>query len=98
MPNLNSVELRLDNIEKLLTAQKAVLTFDEFCKYAGITKSYGYKLTSAGKVKHYCPNGKMLYFNKDEVDQWLMQNPITTAEQIDKEASSYVTINRGGVK
>ena len=94
-----SIEQRLSNIETLLTNNKTVLSFDEFCTYAGISKSYGYKLTSTGRVPHYCPSGKMLYFNKAEVDNWLLQNPIKTASQIETEASTYVTLNqRGGAK
>ncbi len=91
-----SIEQRLANIESLLISNKSVLSFDEFCNYAGISKSYGYKLTSTGRVPHYCPSGKMLYFNRAELDKWLMQNPIKTASQIEQEASTYVTLNKKG--
>lgn len=76
----------LDRIEKQLLSQKSVFTFDEFCRYVGISKSYGYKLTSTRAVPHYCPNGKTLYFEKSEIDKWLLQNPVKTTAQLQKEA------------
>ena len=65
---------RLDRLEKLLIANKEVLTFEETCFYTGISRSYLYKLTSAGKIPHSKPNGKMLFFEKRKVVDWLLQN------------------------
>lgn len=52
----------------------AVLGFDEACKYIGVSESLLYKLTAAKEVPHYKPRGKMLYFNREEIDKWLLQN------------------------
>lgn len=94
-----SIEQRLTNIETLLTSQKEVLTFEEACNYAGVTKSHMYKLTSSGGVPCYKPQGKMIYFDKKELETWLLRNRLTTSEEIDEKASTYVTLNkRGGSK
>lgn len=77
---------RLDKIERGLLAQKTVLTFNEFCRYTGISKSWGYKLSASRAVPHYKPNDKAIYFNKEEVDNWLLQNPVKTVAQLQKEA------------
>lgn len=53
---------------------KEVLTSDEAARYMGISKSYLYKLTMSGKIPHYKPMGKMCYFNRAELEQWLQQN------------------------
>ena len=53
---------------------KTVLGFDEACKYIGVSESLLYKLTAAKEVPHYKPRGKMLYFNREEIDKWLLQN------------------------
>lgn len=82
---LKSIEQRLSNIEALLINQKTILNFDEFCAYCNISRSFGYKLTSSRRVPHYT-TGKMLYFKKDEIDNWLLENPVKTAKQIDMEA------------
>jgi len=95
--NFQTIENRLSNIEKkMLLGLKEVLTFDEFCTYAGISKSFGYKLTSSGNVPHFKPNGKQIYFNRLQIEKWLQRNPVKTVEQIENEASTYVTLNKKG--
>ncbi len=89
------IEKRLINIEKLLQSQKNVLTFDEGAKFTGIGKSHLYKLTSAGTIPHYKPRGKMVYFDRAELEKWLLQNRITPTDEIEAKASSYVTLNKG---
>lgn len=82
---------RLERIEKGLLSQKTVLNFTDFCTYVGISKSHGYKLTSTREVPHFCPNGKTLFFSKDEIDQWLLRNPIKTIATLKREV-------KGGTK
>jgi len=94
-----SVEARLDNIEKLLTANKSVLTFEEGCNYTGFAKSFMYKMTSTGKIPCYKPQGKMIYFERAELENWLLRNRVTQASEIDEKASTYVVLNqKGGTK
>ena len=64
----------LDRLEKLLVGQKEVMTFDETCDYTGISRSYLYKLTAKGKIPHSKPNGKLLFFEKEKLVNWLLQN------------------------
>lgn len=65
---------RLDRLEKLLIGSKEVLTFDEACDYTGISRSYLYKLTALGKIPHSKPNGKLLFFERRKLVDWLLQN------------------------
>lgn len=65
---------RLDRLERLLIANKEVLTFDETCDYTGISRSYLYKLTAAGHIPHSKPNGKLIYFERKKLVDWLLQN------------------------
>ncbi|MFI1770631.1 helix-turn-helix transcriptional regulator [Thalassobellus citreus] len=65
---------RLDRLEKLLIGSKEVLTFDEACDYTGISRSYLYKLTASRKIPHSKPNGKMVFFDKKKLVDWLLQN------------------------
>ena len=57
-----------------------------------------YKLTSSGGIPCFKPQGKMVYFNKQEVDQWLMQNRKATNDEIDSQASTFVTLKNGSAK
>ena len=80
---------RLDRLEKLLIGNKDVLTFDEACDYTGISRSYLYKLTASGKIPHSKPNGKMLFFEKRKLVEWLLQNKRRSKQDIEAEALAY---------
>ncbi|KAA6341744.1 hypothetical protein EZS27_010468 [termite gut metagenome] len=84
------MEKRLEKIENLLLGHKDVFTFEECCRYTGISKTYMYKLTCTNKVPHFKPHGKTIYFSKEEIDRCLMKNPVKTAEQIEQEAATYL--------
>jgi excisionase family DNA binding protein len=47
------------------------LTFKEACAYLGYAPSYLYKLTYRKVIPHYKPTGKMIFFSKNELDQWI---------------------------
>lgn len=66
----------LREIKYLLALNKCVLTMDEFCVYAGISKHQAYHLTSENKIKYYRPHGKLIYFDVEDVKEFLLQNPI----------------------
>jgi excisionase family DNA binding protein len=88
---------RLNNIECLLTVQKTVLNLDEVCTLTRLSKSHIYKLTCWGKIPHY-KQAKHLYFDKAEIEAWLKENRVKTSDEIEKEAASYVTLNKKGGK
>tara|TARA_R110002051_G_scaffold238501_1_gene299278 strand:- start:718 stop:1020 length:303 start_codon:yes stop_codon:yes gene_type:complete len=92
---------RLNSIEKLLveqqTMQKQVLNFNETCKYLELSQSHLYKLTSTGAIPHYKPNGKKIYFNRTELDNWLLRNRIDSQYEIDQQAANFL-INKGNIK
>ncbi|MEQ9374123.1 MAG: helix-turn-helix domain-containing protein [Imperialibacter sp.] len=97
--DFTNFEERLCSIESLLLSQKTVLNFEEGAAYTGLSKSYLYKLTSSGSVPCYKPKGKMVYFSRLELDQWLLQNRRATTEEIEQQASTFVTLKgRGGEK
>ena len=77
---------RLDRLEKLLIGSKEVLTFDEASDYTGISRSYLYKLTASGRIPHSKPNGKMLFFEKSKLVEWLLQNNRKSKKEIEAEA------------
>jgi excisionase family DNA binding protein len=69
-----------------MIANKEVLTFEETCEYTGISRSYLYKLTSAGNIPHSKPNGKMIFFERKKLNEWLLQNSCLSQEEIDRKA------------
>lgn len=84
----------LKQVADLVTANtifctKEVLTSDEAAKYMGVSKSYLYKLTMRQQIPHFKPMGKMCYFNRQELEQWLQSNRVATAAEIEQRAQTY---------
>ena len=84
------LEEKLDRIESLLLGSKQVLTLEEACDYTGISRSYLYKLTSAGIIPHSKPNGKMIFFDINLLNEWLLRNDRKSKCEIEDMALDYV--------
>ena len=95
---LQQIDERQRGIESLMLSNKTVLNFNEVTAYTGLSKSYLYKLTSTGGIPCYKPHGKQIYFNKAEIDSWLLQNRNTTKDEIESKAADYVALEMGGAK
>ena len=66
---------RLSTLEELLKKKDdKPLTFKEACTYLGYAPSYLYKLTYRKVIPHYKPTGKMIFFSKNELDEWIFRN------------------------
>lgn len=79
----------------IINTTKEVLTSDEAARYLGISKSYLYKLTMKQTIPHYKPMGKMCYFNRMELESWLQNNRVATADEISQQAQAYC-MKKGG--
>jgi len=98
---MDNIILRLERIEQMLktqqTMQKQVLNFNEACTYLELSQSHLYKLTSTCAVPHYKPNGKKIYFQKQELDTWLLRNRLDSKDEIEQKAADYL-IDKGRVQ
>lgn len=73
--------------DSVIFCAKEVLTSDEVARYMGVSKSFLYKLTMRGEIPHYKPTGKMCYFNRRELEQWLQQNRCSSSIEIEDRAN-----------
>lgn len=98
---MDEILKRLEIIERHVLDQnlilKQVLNFADTARYLELSHSHLYKLTSAGKIPFYKPNGKKLYFNRVELDEWLLRNRNNTQDEIEQQAADYL-IKKGRVK
>jgi excisionase family DNA binding protein len=86
----NDLQQMADHIaEKLSYCHKEVLTSDEAAKYMGISISTLYKWTMRKQIPHSKPNGKVCYFNRLELENWLMSNRVATADELQDMAQAY---------
>lgn len=89
-----NLEMRVSALEKQLYILKKVFSFEEASRFLNLSKSYLYQLTSKGLIPHYKPQGKMLYFEREELEQWLLHNPVKTKQQLEQEAANRIVINK----
>ena len=98
MANENLILDKLTEIANKLSEQnllqKTVLNFNEACTYLDVSPSHLYKLTSTKYIPHFCPQGKKLYFRREELDTWLQRNRQSAADEIDQLATDYVIRNK----
>lgn len=85
---------QLERIEKLVRAGKNVLSLEEASEYTGISRSYLYKLTAKGEIPFSKPRGKMIYFSKEKLDEWLLSNQSKSSKEIKSEALDYTFRNK----
>lgn len=85
----------LQEIKNLLSQNKKVLNVDDLAEYTGLSKSKIYKLTQLklipmGNNQHV----RQKFFNKDEIDAWLLGEPILSDEALDQKFSKQLLRNR----
>lgn len=66
---------------------KEIFNLKEVLEYTGLSKSYLYKLTSSHKIPCSKPGGKLLFFRKSDIDNYLLSNHRVSTEEIDLEAN-----------
>lgn len=70
-----------DQIESLSLSTRDILTLEEAVTYLQVSKSYLYKLTFKKEIPFYKPSGKLIYFKKSELDEWIFKNRESNNEE-----------------
>lgn len=78
-----------------LLAAKSVLSIDDMVLLTGLSKGYIYKLTCRKEIPYYKPNGKLIYFDRQEVEGWMKQNRVNSIAEAEQKASKYL-MEKGG--
>ena len=71
---------RLKSIEETLYTTKDILNMKEVCQYLDISQSLLYKLTCSGEIPHFKPRGKMIFFEKKELIEWIKKINFLSSE------------------
>lgn len=71
---------RLKSIEETLYTTKDILNMKEVCQYLDISQSLLYKLTCSGEIPHFNPRGKMIFFEKKELIEWIKKSNLLSSE------------------
>lgn len=86
---------KLNKLERLIKdSTKEIFNIEDLINYTGFSRSYIYKLVHKNVVPYSKPNGKFLFFQKSEIDEWLLQNKNQSVSQIEQKALDYSFKNR----
>ena len=85
------IDRKLDELQELmkLTAKGDALTLTDVCVLTGLSRNYLYRLTSERRIPYY-KRGKLLYFSRDEIEDWMLKNRYATQEEIESNVSAYM--------
>jgi excisionase family DNA binding protein len=70
--------------------KNSLLNSDEAAEYLGISRSYLHKLMMTKSISYYKPNGKLCYFDREDLDKWLRRNRIDSQDEIEQAALNYM--------
>lgn len=93
MSNVN-IEERLRLIESSIIPVKRVMSLSEIAEFTGVSESQIYKLTAAKKIPFSRPFGRAMYFDRLEVEEWLLSFRIQTEKDTQREANSQILKRR----
>ena len=92
---MGKIQKELYEIKELLlkasSEKKTVLTLEEAVLYLHVSKSCMYKMTRENKISHSKPNGKLIYFEKCDLDKWALKNKILSDEELSKSLNSDIS-------
>lgn len=95
MDNNNQILEKLNQLEILiLGTTKEILTVEDLINYTGFSRSCIYKLVHNSLIPYSKPNGKTLFFEKSEIDNFLLKNKFPSVSQTKQKAIEYTTYKK----
>lgn len=80
----------------VLLPQKEIMSFNEAVSYLDVSKSFLYKLTSTNKISFSKPNNKLIYFQRVDLDNWMLQNRNESIGVLQENLTNYLNHKRNG--
>ena len=78
---------RFESVENQLYYLKDMLNIDEAAKYLNISKGHMYRLTSNRDISYTKPNGKNIFFERKELDEWKRRNPVPSQRELERQVA-----------
>ena len=89
MMTIADIAKRLDRLEALTAlSAKTVLDINDTAELTGYSVKYLRLLIAKRDIPHY-RRGNRLYFNRDEIEDWMMGTRIPTKEELNIKAMGY---------
>ena len=91
MTTLEDIAKRLDRLEGMVAlSAKVVFDITDVAEITGYSVKYLRQLVARRDIPHY-RRGNRLYFNRDEIEDWMMGERIPTNEEMSIKAMGYLT-------
>lgn len=91
----DEIQEQLNRIERYsLLSAKNMFGLEEASLFLNMSKSFLYKLTYKHEIPYYRPNGKQIYFDRKELEDWMRRNRVATKEEIEESATNYLITGR----
>ena len=81
------LEQRVTLLENVVFVSKDVLTLEEASMFLGLSRSALYKMTHNNVIPFFRPNGKMIYFEKSELLEWIRAHRVASKAEIAERAN-----------
>lgn len=89
------IQEQLNRIERYsLLSAKNMFGLEEASLFLNMSRSFLYKLTYKHEIPYYRPNGKQIYFDRKELEDWMRRNRVATKEEIEESATNYLVTGR----
>ena len=85
---IDLLKKELSDVRRALAGMKDVLPLSDAADYLGLTRSALYKLTHNNEIPFYKPHGKMCYFERIELDNWMRRGLVMSKTQIAAKAEA----------
>jgi excisionase family DNA binding protein len=92
LATIEEILLRLQNANRQNIEMPTIrrsMDINEFCEFVGCSKQHAYRLTSANRVPHFT-RGKKLWFDRDLIEAWLLENRRATQGEAAAAANEYL--------
>lgn len=80
-------------VQRILDENKEMLSLEQAAQMLGLSRSYLYKQTAAGTIPHFKPMGKVIYFERSVLLDWIRSFPVPTKDNVSATANNYVNRN-----
>lgn len=78
---------RVNRLENLCFTAKEVLNLEEASAFLGIAKSTLYKMTHNNRLPYFKPAGKLIFFEKQALLDWVKGAKALSEEELREEAA-----------
>lgn len=65
-------------------SEKQILSFRESVEFMDVSKSFLYKMTSEGRINFFKPNNGKIYFRREDLENWMMQNEVKSITSLEE--------------